>query len=359
VQVVPAGATYPERGLALADTEGVYLVDSVDAPGAYDVIVSSPGYIAHTVAGLSLSPGNSALVNVNLDLDPAYSDTIPPTVALVKPQENETVTGAIPVVANAVDETHIDRVEFYLDTEWLGTATTNESVELGDAFNGSQLDPKWTWLNPPQSYDVGSTRPGWLHVVSHPDTDFTDSLDNGHLLFQETGGDFRLVAVASVAPSVEHQQIGLMVREDGDQWMKLVYAYQGGATVVQAFRKEDGICRLLASRTVAADPLYLRVHRAGEQIVGYYSTDGSNWLEVYAWSQPVFDPVKVGLVVCSGSNTNFPGDFDVFTAHLPEYYSHLWDTTSAPNGPHTLEARAYDLAGNSTDSVPVSVIVSN
>lgn len=36
-----------------------------------------------------------------------------------------------------------------------------------------------------------------------------------------------------------------------------------------------------------------------------------------------------------------------------------WDTTTAPNGTHTLIARAFDPDGNATDSAPVTVTVSN
>ena len=36
-----------------------------------------------------------------------------------------------------------------------------------------------------------------------------------------------------------------------------------------------------------------------------------------------------------------------------------WDTTKAANGTHTLQARAYDAAGNRGDSTPVNVTVSN
>ncbi len=40
-------------------------------------------------------------------------------------------------------------------------------------------------------------------------------------------------------------------------------------------------------------------------------------------------------------------------------YSYSWNTTTVSNGIHLLTAKAYDAAGNSTISTPVSVIVSN
>src|SRR3972149_6267024 len=48
------------------------------------------------------------------------------------------------------------------------TISWNASVRslVADEFNGASLDPKWTWLNAPASYDVGTTVPGHLRVVS-------------------------------------------------------------------------------------------------------------------------------------------------------------------------------------------------
>jgi chitodextrinase len=40
-------------------------------------------------------------------------------------------------------------------------------------------------------------------------------------------------------------------------------------------------------------------------------------------------------------------------------YTASWDTTTSPDGPYTVESRAYDAAGNSTTSDPVSVTVLN
>ena len=40
-------------------------------------------------------------------------------------------------------------------------------------------------------------------------------------------------------------------------------------------------------------------------------------------------------------------------------YSVSWDTTTVPNGVHTIIARARDTSGNTGDSIPVSVTVSN
>jgi glucose/arabinose dehydrogenase/chitodextrinase len=51
-------------------------------------------------------------------------------------------------------------------------------------------------------------------------------------------------------------------------------------------------------------------------------------------------------VVGGGEDTTFP-------------YSVSWDTTSVPNGVHTIVARARDTSNNTADSLPVTVTVSN
>jgi len=44
---------------------------------------------------------------------------------------------------------------------------------------------------------------------------------------------------------------------------------------------------------------------------------------------------------------------------LTSPYSWIWDTTVSPNGPHTLETKAFDVAGNQGSSTVVSVSVEN
>jgi hypothetical protein len=52
-------------------------------------------------------------------------------------------------------------------------------------------------------------------------------------------------------------------------------------------------------------------------------------------------------------------DGNLFVTDITSPYSFAWDTSTAANGPHTLQARATDAAGNSASTAPITVTVSN
>ncbi|MCP3161414.1 M20/M25/M40 family metallo-hydrolase [Myxococcus qinghaiensis] len=54
----------------------------------------------------------------------AVSDSVPPTVAVTAPTAGATVSGLVTLAANATDNTGISRVEFLVDGNLVGTATT-------------------------------------------------------------------------------------------------------------------------------------------------------------------------------------------------------------------------------------------
>jgi hypothetical protein len=59
------------------------------------------------------------------------------------------------------------------------------------------------------------------------------------------------------------------------------------------------------------------------------------------------------------SNVEFLVDGTVRGSDAAAPYEFPWDTTSVPNGLHTLVARAHDAAGNTGDSTPANITVSN
>lgn len=53
------------------------------------------------------------------------SDTTPPTVSITNPTNNETLSGTVPVAANASDDVAVASVQFYLDGQPLGSPVTS------------------------------------------------------------------------------------------------------------------------------------------------------------------------------------------------------------------------------------------
>jgi hypothetical protein len=76
------------------------------------------------VTDTSGSSGTSANVTVTVQNAPS-PDTTPPTVSITNPTNNQTVSGTIPVAANASDNVAVASVQFYLDGQPLGNPVTS------------------------------------------------------------------------------------------------------------------------------------------------------------------------------------------------------------------------------------------
>ncbi|GIX07051.1 MAG: hypothetical protein KatS3mg115_1454 [Candidatus Poribacteria bacterium] len=64
------------------------------------------------------------------------------------------------------------------------------SQSLGDPFDGERFqNPNWEWENEPAQWDVGKTKPGWLHIVADPNRNLWQAYTTSHL-YQEHSGDF-------------------------------------------------------------------------------------------------------------------------------------------------------------------------
>jgi len=76
------------------------------------------------VTDTSGSSGTSANVTVTVQNAPS-PDTTPPTVSITNPTNSQTVSGTIPVAANASDNVAVASVQFYLDGQPLGNPVTS------------------------------------------------------------------------------------------------------------------------------------------------------------------------------------------------------------------------------------------
>ncbi|TLZ69484.1 MAG: DNRLRE domain-containing protein, partial [Methanobacteriota archaeon] len=94
----------------------------------------------------------------------------------------------------------------------------SERSYVSDEFNGGSLDPKWTWTNPPATYDEGTTTPGSLHIVSSTGVDLDGATFTGNVLANEVVGDFTAIAKISGNPTVAGQKAGLMVLLNNRNW---------------------------------------------------------------------------------------------------------------------------------------------
>jgi hypothetical protein len=95
------------------------------APYTYNWTVGSTALGTHTISARATdSNGNVATapgVSVTVVASAPPPDTTPPTVAIINPVANQTVSGTIPVSANASDDTAVTSVQFFVNGQALGS----------------------------------------------------------------------------------------------------------------------------------------------------------------------------------------------------------------------------------------------
>ncbi len=155
--------------------------------------------------------------------------------------------------------------------------STSLVANLSDEFNGTSLDTKWSWLNPPTSYSVGSPRPGYLTFTSLSNTNFNNGVHSGQFLYQEVDGDFDIQVRFEVTFTSNTQKAGLLVMDDLNNWYGIYRRLSASdQPLVRTVTTTAGVTSINGT-LVNASPDYLRVRRMGNALETYYSYDGSTW----------------------------------------------------------------------------------
>ena len=190
--------------------------------------------------------------------------------------------------------------------------------DYNDEFNGTSLDPKWSWYNPPQAYDVGVTTPGQLHMVSNNGCNFGSGANNGTVLYQNMTGSCVLETKVTANPTGGFEKTGIMFINDPGNWSALKFQTEG-SPVIEVAVMIGGSFNNFATVNVAPGAHYLRVIKDASAFSAFYSDDGNTWNASHTWSQVFTEPFMAGLLIADGfSNANFSADYDFFRFRLPD-----------------------------------------
>lgn len=279
------------------------------------------------------------------------ADLIPPAVNITSPQFGSLVTGIVQVLADAVDNVAVDRVEFYVDGGFLGIVNSapysvlwNTSWEASDSAHILSARAVDTAGNEASSSAV------WVTVDNNPPVVNLTSPTNGSLV----SGVVTLQALAW--DSVGVARVDFYV-DGGLLSSTAVFPYLA----------------LWDTRALPAGSTYTIQAKAYDQ-VGHETVSNSAQVAVADTTAPtvsVTSPLEGATVsgkVSIGVNASddvgvvkveFYADGSLLTTATSAPYAALWDTTIYPNNSaHTLTAKAYDAAGNQANST-ISVTVSD
>jgi len=199
------------------------------------------------------------------------------------------------------------------------------AVLLSEEFAGASIDPRLTWLNPPQRWTSGR---GSLRVETAAETDFWQRThygfraDSGHMLGAEIEGDFAASTELRFAPAHQYDQAGLMVRVSADCWLKTSVEWEPegparlGAVVTNGAWSDWSVQDFPRERRALA----LRVWRRGGDYVVEHASSASegSWSLLRVARLHDDDgsrPLRCGLYACSPKGSGYVVEFDRLAIH--------------------------------------------
>lgn len=185
------------------------------------------------------------------------------------------------------------------------------SVDL----SGPGLPQAFYWFNEPPSFRLD----GRLSLQTRGGTDFWQRThygfcrDNGHCLFTGVEGDFVMACRARFEPQSQYDQCGLMVRANGEHWIKVSTEYEDReisrlGSVVTNMGYSDWATRDILS--IICERWY-RISRTGSDFLVESSEDGDTWNQMrvaHLHHAPLL--LEVGIYACSPQGEGFACHFD-------------------------------------------------
>lgn len=194
----------------------------------------------------------------------------------------------------------------------------SDTIILMEKFNNEEIDKSLRWFSEPNDWKL-NTQKSQLTIKPDKQTDFWQKthygfqVDNGHFLYDQVEGDFRLTTKVKSKPMHRYDQAGLMVRVSSDSWIKtsLEFIPDGksklGAVVTNAGYSD------WSSQEIdeVPDSLYFRISK--KEITYYvdFSLDGTNWSQIrmsHLFTKS--DSMNVGIYACSPKESGYEVNFD-------------------------------------------------
>ncbi|MDQ6671620.1 MAG: DUF1349 domain-containing protein [Chloroflexota bacterium] len=192
-------------------------------------------------------------------------------------------------------------------------------LRLDERFVSPALDPRLAWRREPRHWQV-EPEAGRLRVEPDGETDFWQrthygfQVDNGHFLFAEVGGSFRLATRVSFEPAHQYDQAGLMVRLSEDFWLKTSIEHEPGTTNRLGVVVTNAGYSDWSTQDVPSElrEIWLRVERTGADYLVESSTTGTSWSQLrlaHLHRDDGLQPVAAGLYACSPKAPGYVAEF--------------------------------------------------
>ncbi|MGG3571039.1 DUF1349 domain-containing protein [Bacillus gobiensis] len=194
----------------------------------------------------------------------------------------------------------------------------SDSIILIDEFNNTEIDKNLEWYSPPKEWELNPERTN-LMIKTDKQTDFWQKThygfqaDNGHFLYYELHGDFRLTTKVKSKPKNRYDQAGLMVRFSNNTWLKTSVEYiPDGHSKLGVVVTNQGYSDWSSQEFSEDDTsLFYRMTRRENNYYVDYSLDGTSWSQIrMTHLVEETDNIKVGIYACSPQGEGCEAEFD-------------------------------------------------
>ena len=343
------------------DLNGTIECNGPSCTGSYEWNTLDESEGEHTIQVILVDGWNNTtvLTSVNVWVDNIDEDSIHPNVVIIEPASGQTVSGDVFIDALATDNSEIDRVEFFINTDLAHIDS------IGPDYN-------YTWNTDtfPDDQDYIISLIGYDLVENEgPSTPITVHLDNydnispsGSILYPYAGQSVSEIETISVyaedndeVSQVEFYIDNVLVNTDTEEpyeydWDTSTEAEDLNHIVGAKIADLSGNIFEVPSISVYVNNI---PNDTSPPIVVISSpTNGQTVAGTVNFTVLANDDSGISLV-----EFFIDGESIATTEEAP--YTYLWDTTLGHNDPHALSARAVDVAGNISFAQPILVLVNN
>jgi regulation of enolase protein 1 (concanavalin A-like superfamily) len=186
-------------------------------------------------------------------------------------------------------------------------------------FKEKEFNKGFKWFSPPKEWFINIEK-SQLVIKADKETDFWQKThygfeaDNGHFLYFEVKGNFRISTKVNSYPVNRYDQAGLMVRFSKDTWIKSSVEYiPDSKSKLGAVVTNNGYSDWSTQEVENEEaPMYFRISRINNDFYVDHSLDGIEWNQIRMTHlfEKESKPVLVGIYTCSPQAEGYEAHFD-------------------------------------------------
>ena len=317
---------------------------------------TTPGKMNYWIVDRAVDNGANPSENDGkiFELTVPGSSDLPPTVTITSPAEGATVSGTIPIVANASDVQGVNQVQFFVGSTSIGTDT--------NGTNGWSV-----------SWNTTTSNDGPVTITATAtDTIGQTGSDSNGVTVDNFDGPPTVTITAPPDGAAVTGTVQIQANASDDKGVTQVRFTDGATPIGTDTNGADGwsvgwntslvgegahSLVAIATDTIGqtgTDTNAVTVDRTAPSVSITSPTAGSKLTGTVTVTASASDAVGVASVQFFSDATSIGSD-----TNGADGWSVPWNSAGAGNGTHVLSATATDAAGNPATSAPVSVTVDN